>query len=310
MRGTMRTIPRAALAVLVVAAAAAAAEVTGALQVTCRPGHRVYLDGEFVGLTTAEQDGLHLKAVVPGAHEVRVEKLERKPRTLTVTVIAERAVEVRVPDLEPENAEEPTPAATAAPQATPPATAAPAAIVAGVAITAAPVAAIAAEAPVSAPAAEPVAAASAAAAVSGETPAPSPAAPPPAAVPAPTGQARPVTAAPGVGFVYQATGTALASGPRSVSIFRERGGPKVPVLAFVCSAPSAGCSDQTPASFAPGSYRFRVVCREAGAARRDPDVFNRSVTVELDAAAGQSWELAASYELSPPRCEAVARLLD
>jgi hypothetical protein len=34
------------------------------------------------------------------------------------------------------------------------------------------------------------------------------------------------------------------------------------------------------------------------------------VTVELESAAGQSWEIAAGYELSPPRCEAVARLLE
>jgi hypothetical protein len=132
----------------------------------------------------------------------------------------------------------------------------------------------------------------------------------PTAAPAAAGQAGAGTAAQGVGFIYRATGSALASGERSVSLFRERGGPKVPVLAFVCSAPSASCSDQTPASFAPGSYRFRVVCREAGADRRDPDVFNQAVTVELDAVAGQVWEIAATYEASPPACRAVAQLLD
>jgi len=321
----MRTIPALtlALAVLVVGPVVAADD-TGALQVTCRPGHRVYLDGEFIGLTAAEQDGLHLKAVAPGRHEIRVEKLGLKPRTLSVTVISGRAVEVRVPDLEPETAEEPTPAPTPAPPAAAPAKAAPAAVAAGVALAAAPVAAAAAEPPAPAPAAAAPAVA-ASAAQPAEAPPAAVAAPAPgvatvsgsgavSVVPAPspttTGAPGTVIATTGVAFVYRAGGTALASGERSVSIFRERGGPKVPVLAFVCSAPSPGCADQTPASFAPGSYRFRVVCREAGAGRRDPDVFNQTVTVELEATAARAWEIAAVYEASPSRCQAVARPLE
>lgn len=321
MSGTMRTIPALTFALIVlVGTVAVAADEAGALQVTCRPGHRVYVDGEFVGLTTAEQDGLHLAAVAAGRHEVRVEKLGFQARTLAVTVIAGRAVELRVPDLEPETAAEPRPAPTAAAPPTPPATAAPAAVPAGVAVAAVPVAAAAAEPPAPAPAAAaPAVAASAAQpaeAMSVAVAAPSPAvvtaagSGSPAPSPTTTSPPRAVVATTGVAFVYRAAGPALASGERSVSIFRERGGPKVPVLAFVCSAPSPGCSDQTPASFAPGSYRFRVVCREAGAGRRDAEVFNQAVTVELEAAVGRVWEIAAIYEASPPRCEAVARTLD
>ena len=317
MFGTMRTIPALTLAVLIVTAVAAvAANETGVLQVTCRPGHRVYLDGEFVGLTTAEQDGLYLTAVAASRHEIRVEKLGLKPRTLNVTVISGRAVEVRVPDLESETAAEPTPAPTAAAPATPPVTAAPAALAVGVAVAAAPVAAAAAEPPAPAPAVA-ASASQPAEALPAAVAAPAPAVAiasgsgavsvVPAPSPTTSGAPGTVIATTGVVFVYRATGAALASGERSVSIYRERGGPKVPVLAFVCSAPGTGCRDQTPASFAPGSYRFRVVCREAGAGRRDPDVFNQAVTVELEATAARAWEIAAVYETSPPRCQAVAR---
>ncbi len=308
MSGAMRTIPVLTLVLAVLLGGpVGAADGTGALQVTCRPGHRVYLDGEFVGLTTVEQDGLHVKAVAPGRHEVRIEKLGLKPRILTVTVVGGRAVEVRVPSLEPEVAAEPTPAPTAAPPATPPATAAPAALAAGVAVAAAPAAATTLDSP--APAAEAVATApeparvaeSAAAALAAAAPAI-------AATPAAVGRIR--AAGPGVGFVFRAAGTALASRDRSVSIFRERGGPKVPVLAFVCAAPAGDCADERLTSLAAGSYRFRIVCREAGASRRDPDVFNQAVTVELEAVAGQVWEVAATYEASPPRCQAIARPLD
>jgi hypothetical protein len=192
--------------------------------------------------------------------------------------------------------------------------------VAGVAVAAAPVAATAAQSPSatrvesqeSAPAAEAAqappaparVAESAAAALATAAPAIAAA----AATPMATG--RPRAPAPGVAFVYRATGPALASGERSVSIFRERGGPKVPVLAFVCAAPAGDCADERPANSEPGSYRFRIVCREAGAGRHDPDVFNQAVTVELEAAVGQVWEIAAIYEASPPRCQAVARPLE
>jgi hypothetical protein len=316
MSGTMRTIPALTLAVLVVAAAAAAADEVGALQVTCRPGHRVYLDGEFVGLTTAEQDGLHLRAVAAGRREVRVEKLGFAPRTLPVTVVAGRAVELRVPDLDPETAE-PMQAPTAAPAT--PAPAAPAVLAAGVAVAAAPVAAAVADSPAPAPsvalppapgpAAEAAATAPEPARVA-ESAAAALAAAAPAIAATPAAGGRPRAAAPGVGFVFRAAGTALASRERSVSVFRERGGPKVPVLAFVCTAPAGDCADERPASLAAGSYRFRVVCREAGAGRRDPDVFNQAVTVELEAVTGQVWEIAATYEASPPRCQAIARPLD
>jgi hypothetical protein len=320
MSGTMRTIPALTLAVLVVTvAAAAAADEVGALQVTCRPGHRVYLDGEFVGLTTVEQDGLHVKAIAPGRHEIRIEKLDLKPRTLTVTVRSGHAVEVRVPDLEPEAAGQPVPAPAAAPPATPSTTAAPAALAVGVAVAAAPVAAAAADSPAPAPsvalppAPEPAAEAAATApepARVAESAAAALAAAAPAIAATPAAGGRPRAAAPGVGFVFRAAGTALASRERSVSVFRERGGPKVPVLAFVCTAPAGDCADERPASLAAGSYRFRVVCREAGAGRRDPDVFNQAVTVELEAVTGQVWEIAATYEASPPRCQAIARPLD
>ncbi len=46
----------------------------GDIQVACGPALRVYLDGTFVGTSSAKDDGLFLANVSEGAHVVRVEK--------------------------------------------------------------------------------------------------------------------------------------------------------------------------------------------------------------------------------------------
>jgi hypothetical protein len=330
MAGAMRTIPALTLVLAVlVGVSAVVADEAGALQVTCRPGHRVYLDGEFVGLTAAEQDGLHLKAVAAGPHEIRVEKLGFKPRTLPVTVLVGRAVEVRVSDLEPETPNEPASAPTETP-ASASSAAAPAVVAASVAVAAAPVAATAAESPAPAPAAAavgtPASAPAAEAALS--PPDPARAAEPAAAALADAAPAISAAAAaapvrrprhggapigPGVAFVYRAGGDALAAAPggeRSVSIFRERGGPRVPVLASVCVAPTAGCREDTSAAFEPGSFRFRVVCREAAAERRQPAAYAEEVALELEAGSGHTYEISVTFADAPRRCSATVTALE
>lgn len=116
----------AAVLLLLALAGLVAAEGFGRLQVTCRPGVRVYLDGEFVGLTTADEDGLFLREVAAGDHVVRVEKLGFEPVDFEVEVRAGRATEVRVDPLTPTQTEAApllTPTETPAP--TPPPTAVP-----------------------------------------------------------------------------------------------------------------------------------------------------------------------------------------
>jgi len=46
----------------------------GDIQVTCEPGLRIYLDGTFVGTSSAREDGLVLTNVPEGPHTIRVEK--------------------------------------------------------------------------------------------------------------------------------------------------------------------------------------------------------------------------------------------
>jgi hypothetical protein len=48
--------------------------VAGDIQVFCEPGLRVFLDGEFVGTSSAREDGLFLMNVSKGGHSVRLEK--------------------------------------------------------------------------------------------------------------------------------------------------------------------------------------------------------------------------------------------
>jgi hypothetical protein len=336
-----------ALLLLAVAGLAAAGE-TGRLQVTCRSGVRVYLDGEFVGLTTAEEDGLYLREVSGGGHLVRVEKLGFEPQELEVEVRPGRATEVRVDPLTPTRTEAaPLPTPTETPAPTPPPTAVPARPP-----VATPAAKSTAPPPTPAPSpssAPPVAAAPATvAAEPTQAPTPPPAtptrlppsaavvlpatavavapavvavpdeptaAPPPPTPPTPT----PVAAVPtvvltrsskptsNVAFAYRASGAGAAEG-RSVAIWRERGGPKAPILILTCSD-GAGCEQQTSPRFPPGAYRFRVVfTRTLGESSKVTVLFRHEVAVEVETSSDTAYLVEAVYGGDDPGlCTAAVR---
>jgi len=88
------------VALICLSAIQAPAEETGDLQVTCWPGHRVYVDSVFAGLTDEAQDGLYLKALAAGEHEIRVEKLGREPASYTVLIPAGGVIELQVGPLQ------------------------------------------------------------------------------------------------------------------------------------------------------------------------------------------------------------------
>jgi hypothetical protein len=60
--------------VLVCVVLFAAPLLAGDIQVLCEPGLRVYLDGDFVGVSTAKEDGRYLTGVTEGQHRLWVEK--------------------------------------------------------------------------------------------------------------------------------------------------------------------------------------------------------------------------------------------
>jgi hypothetical protein len=68
----------------------------GNLYVRSSPGLRVYVDNQFVGLTTAEQAGLQLPALLAGEHRVRVEKAGFKSKQFVVVIQAGTDVELKV----------------------------------------------------------------------------------------------------------------------------------------------------------------------------------------------------------------------
>ena len=72
----------------------------GDIQVSCKPGLSVYLDDEYMGESTAIQDGLFLMNVGKGKHILRVEKDGFIPRTIEVEV-SDYPIEVRVGALVP-----------------------------------------------------------------------------------------------------------------------------------------------------------------------------------------------------------------
>jgi PEGA domain/Putative MetA-pathway of phenol degradation len=73
---------------------------TGNLHVSSSPGLRVYVDEKFVGLTTAEQAGLQLPAVLAGEHRVRVEKAGYQSKRFVVVIQAGTDVELTVGKLD------------------------------------------------------------------------------------------------------------------------------------------------------------------------------------------------------------------
>ena len=59
---------------LVIMVVAASSSFAGDIQILCEPGVRVYLDGTFMGVSNAREDGLFLMDVERGKHTISVEK--------------------------------------------------------------------------------------------------------------------------------------------------------------------------------------------------------------------------------------------
>jgi len=74
----------------------------GDIQVFCEPALRVYLDGKFVGTSSAKDDGLFLANAPAGAHVVRVEKDGFVPQSFEVEVL-KLPIEVKVGEFSPES---------------------------------------------------------------------------------------------------------------------------------------------------------------------------------------------------------------
>lgn len=72
----------------------------GDIQVLCEPGLRVYLDGEFAGVSTAKDDGLFLANVAKGRHRLWVEKDGFLSQNFVVDVL-EAPIEVKVGEFKP-----------------------------------------------------------------------------------------------------------------------------------------------------------------------------------------------------------------
>jgi hypothetical protein len=288
-------------------------EATGDLQVTCWPGYRIYLDGAFAGVTTPEEDGRYLRDVAAGEHTVRVEKLGHEPQTMTVLVPAGGAVELKVEALEalePASVAAPTesPAPVPSDETTTVDVPVAAAAAAGTAValgertvpdevtpptstvpeTAEATAAEASETrTASAVTAEATAATATAAVVQGvpePQPAPDTVEPSAADIVVPR-----VVEVQDVMFAYRVRGAAL-DGDSTVAITRERGGPRTPVMAFLCHDPGE-CYGQTKATFPPGDYRFRVTFR---AGKRDG--FKHDAFLELETEAGRTYLLDVRFD--------------
>ncbi len=206
----------------------------GIVRVTGEVGWRVYVDGQLVGLTTA--DGLELSHVEPGSHTVRLEKLGRDPVESTVEVTGGGAVEVSTggsvsPSAPVRGPDPDTGAASTAATA--------AAATAG----AKEVGEVTGSRRVEVEPADAVIGDEVdAAEVFGDSDALS---------------QQPQLA--NIVFGYRARGNAIAAGG-AVTVTRERGGPKSPVMVFWCQGEPT-CTRRTKASFEAGDYRFRVSCR-------------------------------------------------
>lgn len=287
------------------AAPVAGADDTGVVQVTCWPGHRILLDDRLVGVTSSDQDGLWLDNVPPGEHVVRVERDGFLARSYTVDVPSGGIVEVRVEAL--------VPASGSVRVLGPPGhrvyldgrlvgltgDGPEGLVLAGLEprsyrirveklgfepleTTVEVAGGEELELRVEGLAATGEAQSAGQAAVSTTT----------RVLQAPVPAGAPAEAAGGSGevvlrrepprvadvlFGYRATG--LPEGA-SVSVHREKGGPRAPVLVFWC-VDSSECFEQTKPGFSPGPYRFRVTCRHDGASS---DRF-----LELDARSGTGY---------------------
>jgi len=66
--------------------AVAAAVTAGDLRVTCAPGLNVFLDGDFVGVSTPKYEGKYLSGLSAGEHTIMIKKVGFSPKELSVTV--------------------------------------------------------------------------------------------------------------------------------------------------------------------------------------------------------------------------------
>jgi hypothetical protein len=78
----------------------AAGSFAGDIQVSCMPGLSIYLDDQYMGESTAMQDGLFLMNVKKGTRMIRVEKEGFVPRSIQVEV-SDLPIEVRIGELIP-----------------------------------------------------------------------------------------------------------------------------------------------------------------------------------------------------------------
>ncbi len=76
----------ARLLVLLLALGLPAVALAGDIQVTCEPGLHVYLDGQLVGTTNTNEDGLFLANVPEGKHTGRVDKPGCLPQGFAVEI--------------------------------------------------------------------------------------------------------------------------------------------------------------------------------------------------------------------------------
>jgi len=250
----------------------------GAIRVVCDPGHRVYLDGQLVGLSNG--DGLTIEELDPGPVTIRVEKLDREPFEGTVEVVGGEVIDVVVGSLE---ATEIDSDAASVGEST-------VGVAAGGAVALVTTGSGAPEPEAQGRSATTTERSDTAASTDrevldqdasslDETAA--------AAVEVPSAEGfnlqREVPTPSDILFAYRAQGVSLARGGK-VTVYRERGGPRAPVMVFWC-VDQTECQNQTKPNFAPGSYRFRINCRlEGGAGSVDADAF-----VDVDASSGHNY---------------------
>jgi hypothetical protein len=80
--------------------AVAAPLFAGDIQVLCEPGLRVYLDGEFAGVSKAKEDGLYLTNVANGQHRLWVEKDGFLSQSFAVEIL-NAPIEIKVGEFKP-----------------------------------------------------------------------------------------------------------------------------------------------------------------------------------------------------------------
>jgi hypothetical protein len=92
---------RASLFSLVLLMSVAAVPFAGDVQVSCEPGLRIYLDGEFMGISTKKKDGFFLIDVPGGTHAIQVEKDGFLPQRFEVKIPV-LPIEVKVEEFTPD----------------------------------------------------------------------------------------------------------------------------------------------------------------------------------------------------------------